>query len=159
MNIHHHVATILTENRNDCWAASTAMATHRHSIAGTNHVKALASAANIPLDVGTLPDESVPLLARVVRLGLHDFRIRDLTLSELARLLVRGPVVAFGFFNFPGPAAAFKHAVVIFSLIGDGTPRNTTIKLIDPSSLVNPFSDDFEHFSELVADITFLLSY
>ena len=102
MNIHHHVATIQQVNIDECWAAATAMAMRRHSVAGTNHVKSLANAAGVPLDSGTLPDSSVQLLARAVGLGWHDFQTREVTLPELARLLLRGPVVAFGFFNYPG---------------------------------------------------------
>ncbi|MEO8128799.1 MAG: hypothetical protein ABJF23_16220 [Bryobacteraceae bacterium] len=159
MNIRHHIATIRTDNRDDCWAAATAMMMRRHSIAGTDHVKALARAARVPLDQGTLPDSSVPLLARAVKLGLHDFQSSELTMGRLAGLLARGPVVAFGFFQYPGRTDAFKHAVAIFSLVGDGTARGTTISLIDPSATVNPFSDDWEHFEASVADITFALSY
>jgi ABC-type bacteriocin/lantibiotic exporter with double-glycine peptidase domain len=159
MNIHHHVATIQQVNIDECWAAATAMAMRRHSVAGTNHVKSLANAAGVPLDNGTLPDSSVQLLARAVGLGWHDFQTREVTLPELARLLQRGPVVAFGFFNYPDVPAARKHAVVIFALVGDGTARHTIVKLIDPAATVNPFTDDWEDFTESVADITFLLSY
>ena len=101
MDIRHHVATITTDNNNDCWAAAIAMVTRRHSIAGTNHVKALADDAKITLDRGTLPDSSVQPLARAVRLGFHDFRAREITLNEVAQFLRRGPIVAFGFFNYP----------------------------------------------------------
>jgi len=135
------------------------MVMRRHSTAGTDHVKAMARAQNVPLDQGTLPDSSVPLLARAVKLGLHDFQSRELTLDYLAQVLARGPVVAFGFFQYPGRTDAFKHAVAIFSLVGDGSARNTTVSLIDPSADVNPFSDDWEHFTDHVVDITFLLSY
>ena len=101
LNIRHHIATIRTDSKQDCWAASTAMVMRRHSTAGTDHVKSLAQAAKIPLDVGTLPDSSVPLLARAVKLRLNDFQSKVITLELLAEVLVRGPVVAFGFFNFP----------------------------------------------------------
>lgn len=159
VDIRHHIATIRTDNKQDCWAASTAMVMRRHSIAGTDHVKSLAQSAKVPLDAGTLPDSSVPLLARAVKLGLHDFQSRSVTLEILAQLLSRGPVAAFGFFNYPGKPESFKHAVAIYGLIGDGTHRNTTVYLIDPYSIVNPFTDDWEHFEESVADITFVLSY
>jgi hypothetical protein len=159
IQIAHHIATIRTDNRYDCWAASTAMAMHRHSIAGTEHVKALAQRANIPLDQGTLPDSSVPLLGRAVGLRVHDFQTKELSLSGLADLLSAGPVVAFGNFNYPNQLDSFKHAVAIYSLAGDGTPRGTTIRLIDPYSVANPFTDDWEHFSDQVGDITWVLSY
>src|SRR5258708_6047794 len=113
INIGHHIATIRIDNKQDCWAAATAMVMRRHSSTGTDHVKSLAAAARIPLDQGTLPDTSVPLLARAVGLGLHDFQTRTLTLANMEELLRRGPVVAFGFFNFPGEMSAFKHAVAI----------------------------------------------
>jgi len=159
VNIRHHIATITTDSKEDCWAASTAMVMRRHSSAGTDHVKALARAAAVPLDAGTLPDDSVSLLARAVHLGLHDFQSRDVTLEILAQLLQRGPVVAFGFFQYPGKPDAFKHAVAIFALEGDGSAKNTKVSHIDPFSIVNPFSDDWEHYSDFVGDITFLLSY
>jgi hypothetical protein len=54
---------------------------------------------------------------------------------------------------------ALKHAVAIFGLTGDGTARHTKVHLIDPSAFVNPFTDDWQHFSDQVADITFVLSY
>ena len=41
MNIQHHVATISQPKLSDCWAAATAIAMHRHSNAGTQHVKNL----------------------------------------------------------------------------------------------------------------------
>jgi hypothetical protein len=159
LNIRHHVATITTTNNNDCWAAASAMVMRRHSVAGTNHVKAMAAAAGIPLDHGTLPDTSVNLLAPVIRLGFHAFPVNEITLPELERFLRRGPVVAFGHYNFPGRMTALKHAVAIFGLTGDGTARHTKVHLIDPSAFVNPFTDDWQHFSDQVADITFVLSY
>jgi hypothetical protein len=160
VNIQHHVATIAQANLNDCWAAATAMAMRRHSDAGTQHVKNLAVAAGVQLLGGKLPDASVLPLARAVRFFFHDFTTRTLTLPELARLLSRGPVVAFGFFQIPSLGKdAVQHAVTIFALIGDGTERGTTIKLIDPAAATNPFSTDWQHFEEQVADITFLLSY
>jgi hypothetical protein len=162
MNIQHHVATILQPNLNDCWAAATAMAMRRHSEAGTQHVKSLAAAGGVALDNGTLPDSSVLPLARAVHFFFHDFTgARVLTLQELARLLMRGPVVALGFFNIPSLGQnSVKHAVTIFALVGDGTDGGTTIKLIDPGATSSPlFSDDWKHFDEQVADITFLLSY
>ena len=159
MNIQQHVATIQQPNISDCWAAATAIAMRRHSNAGTQHVKNLAAAAGVPLDAGTLPDSSVKLLAAAVRLGFHEFPgAREVTLRELAALLVRGPVVAFGFFAIPSLHRSIKHAVTIFALIGDGTDRGTTIKLIDPAATINPFSDDFEHFMS-TSDINFLLSF
>ena len=159
IDIRHHIATITTDNDHDCWAASIAMITRRHSTAGTDHVKSLARAANIPLDQGTLPDSSVQPLARAVRLGFHDFRTREITLREVQQLLSRGPIVAFGFFNYPGVPSALKHAVAIFSLTGDGTARGTTIRVVDPSATVNPFSDDWEHFETNIAVIDFIFSY
>ena len=126
------------------------MAMRRHSVAGTTHVKSLTNAAGVPLDNGTLQDLSVRLLARAVGLGWHDFQTRKATLPELARLLLREPVVAFGFFNYSDAPTARKHAVAIFALVGDGTA---------PAATVNPFTDDWEDFTESVADITFLLSY
>ena len=159
IHIHNHIASITTDNRDDCWAAATAMVMKRHSIAGTNHVKALAAAAHVPLDTGTLPDGSVPLFARAVRLGLHEFPVKDITLAQLESMLRRGPVVAFGFFNYPGSLSAFKHAVAIFALTGDGTRRGTKVSLNDPSSISNPFTDDWDDFINRVADITFVLSY
>ena len=160
MNIQHPIATILQPNLSDCWAAATAMAMRRHSDAGTQHVKNLAAAAGVPLDNGTLPDSSVLPLAAAVHFFFHDFRTKEVTLQELARLLVKNPVVAFGFFNIPSLGmGAVKHAVTIFALIGDGTDRGTKIKLIDPGATSAPlFTDDFAHFNELVADITFILS-
>jgi hypothetical protein len=113
VQIRHHIATINTDNKQDCWAASTAMVMRRHSIAGTNHVKSLAAAAGVPLDAGTLPDDSVKLLAKAVKLGFHDFQSADMTLANLADLLRRGPIVAFGFFQYPGKTDAFKHAVAV----------------------------------------------
>ena len=159
VNIRHHISNITTPNDDDCWAAATAMVMKRHSSAGTDHVKNLARAANIPLDQGTLPDESVPLLARVVRFAVHDFQTEEVTLAKMTELLGRGPVVAFGFFNFPGDKPAFKHAVSVLGLEGDASDRGTIITLNDPSSDRNPFSDDWEHFAVHVADITFLYSY
>jgi hypothetical protein len=159
VNIQHHIAKIYTARLDDCWAAATAMVMHRHSIAGTDHVKALAQAANIPLSAGTLPDTSVALLAGAVHLGFHDFQSKEITLAVLERLLKRGPVVAFGYFNYPGRQPANKHAVAIYSLIGDGSARRTRVNLIDPSATVNPFHDDWEHFMQSVADITYVLSY
>ena len=160
MNIQHHVATIPQANLNDCWAAATAMAMRRHSDAGTQHVKNLAAAAGVQLVGGKLPDASVLPLARAVHFFFHDFTARVLTLSGLAGLLARGPVVAFGFFQIPSLGRdAIQHAVTIFALVGDGTERGTTIKLIDPAATINPFSTDWQHFEEEVADITFLLSY
>jgi hypothetical protein len=159
MNIQHHVATIMQPNLSDCWAAATAIAMRRHSDAGTQHVKNLAAAAGVPLDAGTLPDSSVKLLAGAVRLGFHEFPgAREVTLRELAALLIRGPVVAFGFFAIPSLHRSIKHAVTIFALVGDGTDRGTKIKLIDPAATINPFSDDFEHFMAQ-SDINSLLSY
>jgi hypothetical protein len=159
IQIHNHIANITTANKDDCWAASTAMVMRRHSITGTNHVKALAATAHVPLDKGTLPDASVPLLARAVRLGSHEFPVKDITLAQLESMLRRGPVVAFGFFNYPGSLPAFKHAVAIFALTGDGTPKGTKISLNDPASATNPFTDDWDDFINKVADITFVLSY
>lgn len=159
VNIQHHIAKIFTSRLDDCWAAATAMVMHRHSIAGTDHVKALALAARVPLDNGTLPDSSVELLARAVRLGFHDFQVRDITLPVLQHLLARGPVVAFGYFNYPHRPSANKHAVAIYALVGDGTARRTNVYLNDPSAVVNPFHDDWDHFFNSVADITFVLSY
>jgi hypothetical protein len=161
LNILHHIATITTLNNNDCWAAASAMVMRRHSVAGTDHVKAMASAAGIPLSQGTLPDASVRLLARVIRLGFHDFPIKEITLAELERFLRRGPVVAFGHFNFPTRMTALKHAVAIFGLTGDGTARHTKVHVKDPSASasVNPFTTDWQFFSDQIADITFVLSY
>jgi hypothetical protein len=159
VNIRHHVATINQPNMNDCWAAATAMVMHRHSNAGTEHVKSLARAARVPLDNGTMPDESVRLLAKAVGLRFHDFTVKELTLRELGTLLGRGPIVAFGFFNIPSLRQSIKHAVTIFSLVGDGSDRGTTLKLIDPGATINPFSDDWDDFNTRVADITFVLSY
>ena len=161
MNIHHHVATIQQVNLNDCWAAATAMAMRRHSDAGTQHVKNLAAAAGVPLVAGKLPDTSVLPLARAVGFFFHDFTAaRVLSLPELAQLLGRGPVVAFGFFQIPSLGRdAVQHAVTIFALIGDGTDRGTTIRLIDPGAAINPFSTDWQDFEEKGNDITFLLSY
>jgi hypothetical protein len=161
VNIQHHVATIQQVNLNDCWAAATAMAMRRHSDAGTQHVKNLAAAAGVQMDGGRLPDTSVLPLARAVRFFFHDFTgARTLQLQELAGLLARGPVVAFGFFQIPSLGRnAAQHAVTIFALIGDGTDRGTTIKLIDPAAAINPFSTDWQQFEEQVSDITFLLSY
>ena len=159
INLHHHIANITTDNNDDCWAASTAMVMHRHSINGTNHVKALAAQARIPLSVGTLPDSSVQSLARVVRLGYHAFPRMPLTFDDLEGFLKRGPVVAFGFYNYPGMQSSFKHAVAIYAMIGDGTPRGTKIYMMDPASRRNPFSDDWQHFDTFVADITHILSY
>ena len=91
------------------------------------------------LDAGTLPDSSVRLLAGAVRLGFHEFPgAREVTLRELAALLVTAPVVAFGFFAIPSLHRSIKHAVTIFALVGDGTNRGTTIKLIDPAATINP---------------------
>ncbi len=67
-------------------------------------------------------------------------------------------MVAFGFFAIPSLHTSVKHAVTIFALVGDGTDKGTTIKLIDPAATINPFSDDFEHFMSM-SDINFLLSY
>ncbi len=159
LNIRHPISTITTPNNHDCWAAASAMVMRRHSAAGTEHVKAMANAAGIALDQGTLPDASVRQLAGVIRLGFHEFPVSDITLAQLQTFLRRGPVVAFGFFNFPSRMSALKHAVAIFGLTGDGTARNTKVHLIDPSAFVNPFTDDWEHFSNQVADITFVLSY
>ena len=159
MNIQHHVATIMQPNINDCWAAATAMAMRRHSDAGTQHVKNLAAAAGVPLDNGTLPDSSVLLLAQAVHFWFHNFPDgREVTLDRLAALLIKGPVVAFGFFSIPSLHDSVKHAVTIFALVGDGTDRGTTIKMIDPAATMNPFTDDFEHFMSK-SDINFLLSY
>jgi endonuclease/exonuclease/phosphatase (EEP) superfamily protein YafD len=161
INIRHHISNIHLPQANvsDCWAAATAMVMHRHSEAGTAHVQNLAAEWHVPLDKGTLPDSSVPLLARAVRLRLHDFQEKEITLHELARLLSRGPVVLFGFFNYPHRSTSLKHAVALYALHGDGTARHTTIHLMDPSSPTNPFTDDWEHFFEQVADITLALSY
>jgi len=158
IQIVHHISDIRTDRVDDCWAASTAMAMRRHSIAGTEHVKALAQAANIPLDQGTLPDSSVPLLGRAVNLAVHDFQVREITLQALELMMRRGPVVAFGHLNYPNNRQT-KHVVAIYSLVGDGSARGTTLKLNDPYSVANPFSDDWDHFSESVADITWALSY
>lgn len=159
IQITHSIADIRTDRRDDCWAAATAMVLRRHSIAGTDHVKALAQKANVPLDQGTLPDSSVPLLGPAVGLGVHDYQVKDLTLSDLAGFLRRGPVAAFGHLNYPNNRNSFKHVVAIYSLTGDGTPRGTSLRLNDPYSTANPFIDDWEHFSDQVADITWILSY
>ena len=161
INIRHHIANITTNNNNnDCWAVSTAMVMHRHSMHGTDHVKALANLARVPLDqAGSLPDSSVRSFANAVHLGFHDFQNTTLTMGKLESLLRRGPVVAFGFFNYPGVQASLKHAVAIYALIGNGTERGTKVYLMDPASAANPFSDDWQHFDASVADITFVLSH
>ncbi len=156
----HHIATILTEHTDDCWAASLAMVMRRHSIGGTDHVKALAAAAHVPLDQGTMPDSSVRQLAAAVRLGFHEFPGSTVvTLAILERFVLRGPVAAFGYFNFPGVLDSKKHVVAIYGLTGDGTARGTKVHLIDPSSRKNPLVTDWEFFERSIADITFLLSY
>jgi hypothetical protein len=85
-------------------------------------------------------------IARHQRIGLLSvFGTITLKLQELAGLLARGPVVAFGFFQIPSLGRnAAQHAVTIFALIGDGTDRGTTIKLIDPAAAINPFSTDWQ---------------
>ena len=72
---------------------------------------------------------------------------------------MRGPVVAFGYFNYPHRPTSNKHAVAIYALVGDGTARKTNVYLNDPSAVVNPFHDDWDHFFNNVADITYVLSY
>jgi hypothetical protein len=131
IDIRHHVAAIRVNNEHDCWAAVAAMVMRRHSQAGVDHVLSLAQHAGVPLDAGTLPETSVQRFAHAVHLKLHTLRER-ISLSRMEELLKRGPLAAFGVFMQTNQPAT-NHAVTIYALVGNGTPRHTRVHLIDPS--------------------------
>jgi hypothetical protein len=159
LNYFHHVAHITQPNPNDCWATAVAIVMGRHSVAGVAHVKNLAMAGGVQINQdGTLPPASALALARVVHLFCHDTRFpRGLTVPFLEKVMLRSAAAAFGFFNYPTLPAARQHALVLFGLTGDGSPRGTKIHIMDPTGAKTPMID-FEYFDSNIADVEFILS-
>jgi hypothetical protein len=130
ISIQHHIAHIQQTNLTDCWAAAMAMAMHRHSAAGVQHVKNMAHAHGItPNSDGTLDTTDVPRMARAVLMHSHHFVKRDPTVDFLRRAMEAGPIVVFGLVHGIRDS---QHVLVAYRMEGDGRPGHTKIFYIDP---------------------------
>lgn len=159
IDIRHHVAHLQQANPHDCWATAIAMVMGRHSSAGVDHVKSLTRALGVvPEADGSMSPESVPRVARAVRLACHDFRAgRRLTVGLLERLMTPSAIAVFGGVNYPSQMSAMNHVLALYQLVGDGRPGHTMVYFIDPYD-GRSIHDDFEAFEGEMVVPDFILA-
>ena len=161
----HPIAYIRQPSQNDCWAAATAMARGRRS--GTHlmvsDVKRIAARNRVAVNAnGSLPANNLTnttRLASALGMRCRDVRVgalASLTLERMRTFLERGRLALFGFFDFP--RASLNHVITIYRMYGDGTPRGTTISVVDPY-VGRAQNFDWEWFDQsIMADPHFIIS-
>ncbi|MEX0642620.1 MAG: hypothetical protein WD468_07955 [Pirellulales bacterium] len=159
IRIRHAIHLIRQPNpSNVCWAASVAMTVgHGASIAS---VRAAAEAAGVRIHAnGSLPVNDIAnarLLARTFRLQTADVRTAPVTLEMIIAWLRRGKFAMLGGFNYRNRRTALDHAVTFFGVRGDGTARQTYLRIADPQGGL--FRDDWDNFeNDTLADPHFVL--
>jgi hypothetical protein len=161
--ISHSIGHVTQPNANDCWAAAAAMARGR---VGGRHltvwdVKRIASRNRVRLEGnGSLPRGNLAntrLLANALNLRVSDMRRVSLNnwLSFLRRILVVGPIVILGGFNYPTGRQATNHAITPYRLFGDTTPNGTTISFVDPYD-GRAYNRTWDEFAGITRDDSFL---
>jgi hypothetical protein len=138
MDINHHVVPIRQPNRNDCWAAALAMVLRLRTGDPVREVKLRAHGVHINAN-GSIPSDSVPILARTLRLQLVNLQNPAQLLSTpLLQRVLRGSTAAgFGYFNYPGSDSArsvelqsTQHVLLFYRLSGQDS--DPTVHIIDP---------------------------
>ena len=128
IDIRHSVNYVAQDTDTDCWSAAAAM------LLGGNQ---LMSPGSAPLNPdGTLPETSVPILAREHGFAIH--YPQSWTVQRLADLLQTGPLMVGGRTGSTDSTGRFQpHFIVVGGIFGDGTAENTHLILYDPA-----FSED-----------------